>query len=67
MAKRAFAIAEESFMKTETPATEGSMAKRRSLAAMIRARMAEPATVADEELWQQLKTSVEKDRLTFGS
>jgi len=49
-------------MKTEDTVSEGLMAQRKALAAKIRARMAESATAAEEELWQEFKASIEKDR-----
>ena len=54
-------------MKTDTPVSREAMAQRKRVASMIRTRMARPATESEEKLWRELKTSIEKERLTFRS
>jgi len=41
------------------------MEQRMHLAGLIRARMAKPATAAENKLWQELKNEVMEERLTF--
>jgi len=67
MLKRATVRVEESAMKTDTPASGEAMAKRKRVAALLRARMAKPATESEERLWQELKTEMKKERLAFRS
>jgi hypothetical protein len=67
MPKRAIAVVEEQDMKTSTLATEEEMSKRKILADHIRDRMAKPATVDEQRLWQELKEGIEENRLTFRS
>ena len=43
------------------------MEQRRRLAALVRTRMAKPATVAEKKLWREPKAEVEKERLSFRS
>jgi hypothetical protein len=54
-------------MKTDTPVSGEAMAKRKRVAALIRARMAKPATQSEEKLWHELKAEMKKERLTFRS
>jgi hypothetical protein len=67
MPKSATARVEELAMKTDTPVSGEAMAKRKRVAALIRARMAKPATQSEEKLWHELKAEMKKERLTFRS
>ena len=67
MSKRATAVVEEQELRTSTPASKEAMARRKSLAGLIRARMAKPATAAEQKFWRELKVEVNKERLTFRS
>ena len=44
-----------------------AMEQRKHLAERIRARMAKPATLTEQRLWQELKAEVSEKRLTFRS
>ncbi len=67
MPNRASAVVKEQDMKTNTLAPKEAMAQRKILASQIRERMAKPATVDEQKLWQELKLEVETGRLTFRS
>ncbi len=67
MPNRAIALVEEQDMKMSTLAAKVAMAQRKVVAGHIRDRMAKPATVDEQKLWQELKLEVEKVRLTFRS
>jgi len=67
MPKQAIAAVEEPNTKVSFGVSVEVMALRKSLARRIRARMAQPATAVEEKLWRELKTEVEKERLTFRS
>ena len=58
---------EDFAVKTYTPASRGAMLQRERVATLIRDRMAKPATPIEEELWQELKGDLERERLTFRS
>jgi hypothetical protein len=66
MPRPAAARVEDVLMKTDTPSKE-AMLQRARLASLIRDRMAKPATPLEEELWQELRAELEKERLTFRS
>jgi hypothetical protein len=55
MPNRAIAVVEEQDMKTSSLASNEAMAQRKILASHIRDRMAKPATVDEQKLWQELK------------
>ena len=67
MPKQAAARVEDSDMNADTPASGEAMMRRKRVAALIRSRMAKPATESEERLWQELKTDMQKERLTFRS
>jgi hypothetical protein len=47
--------------------SEAAMEHRKALAERIRARMAKPATAAEEELWLELKKEIRERRAPRGS
>jgi hypothetical protein len=53
-------------MKSDMPSKE-AMLQRERVASLIRDRMAKPATLLEEELWQELKAELNRERLTFRS
>lgn len=53
-------------MKADTPSKE-AMLQRERLAALMGDWMAKPATPLEEELWQELKAELDRERLTFRS
>ena len=67
MPRPAVARVEDFVVKTDTPASRESMLQRERVAMLIRDRMAKPATPLEEELWQEFKGDLEKERLTFRS
>jgi len=67
MPRPAVARIEDFAVKTDTPASKEAMLQRERVAKLIRDRMAKPATPLEEELWQELKGDLEKERLTFRS
>ena len=67
MSKRAMAVAEDLERSAKAIVPPEAMEQRKQLAEMIRARMAKPATTMEKELWQEFKTEIEKERVTFRS
>lgn len=67
MPNRAIALVEEQDMNSSSLVSNEVMAQRKILAGQIRDRMAKPATVDEQKLWQEFKAEVEKGRLTFRS
>jgi hypothetical protein len=64
MSKHATAIVEMN-ADPGSNVSEEAMERRLHLADRIRARMAKPATAAENKLWQELKAEVSRERLTF--
>lgn len=56
MSKRAVVVAEEQEMRPSPAPAGDAMEKRRRLADLIRARMAQPATTMELKLWQEFKS-----------
>ena len=65
MSKRAMAAVEDLNASPGSAVSGEAMEQRLQLAGLIRARMAKPATAAENKLWQELKNEVRKERLTF--
>lgn len=58
MPKQGTARIEHRLQKEDAPVPEEEMAKRRRLAARLRAEMAEPPTELDRSLWEELKADL---------
>ena len=66
MPRPATARVEDLSMKSDPPSKEAILQRER-VASLIRDRMAKPATPLEQELWQELKAELDKERLTFRS
>lgn len=66
MPRHATAHLEEADLAMSEPASPEEMEQRKRVAALLRAKMAKPATAADRKFWQEF-LDLGKERLTFRS